>query len=348
MPEYQNLAARALSGAAEYWDTPETIPFLCSLFSELLVKSAELVFDTSSPKAPAQQSCSSKKLFQAKSHLNSCFRKWKGAGKPSDRSHPSRHAYTSARSNFQRLRRHEESLANVRNNNILIHSAHHDRSKIYSRLKRLRGESSGHTTSLLKTPVGTYHGDDVLEGFAADAEFLGRSNSTLPVYDQQFYRLCKLDNFYIFEFQEDAQLDIPPMDLSELEYILKKKMKLGKSCDIHKLTVEHIRNCGTQAKLCVLGLINRILKDIYYLTCPQIKAGLGTAVYKGKNKPIIMSNSYRRITVTPIIGAIIDYYVDPVAESIFRQVQSADQLGFASVLSYFMAAVYEVNVRDRL
>jgi hypothetical protein len=192
---------------------------------------------------------------------------------------------------------------------------------------------------LLHTPAGTYHGADVLEGFAADAEFLGRSSSTLPVYDQQFYRLCKLDNLYIFEFQEDVQLDIPPMDLSQLEYILKKKMKLGKSCNIYKVTVEHIRNCGTQAKLCVVGLINRILKDIYYLTCPQIKAGLGTAVYKGKKKPIAMSNSYRRITVTPIIGAIIDYYVDPVAESIFRQVQSPDQLGFTSGLSYLMAAV---------
>ena len=87
-------------------------------------------------------------------------------------------------------------------------------------MKKSRGESSRCVTSLLNTPVGTFQGSDVLEGFAADAEFLGRSNSTATTYDQQFYKLCKLDNFYIFELQQDVQLDIPPMCLSDLEHIL--------------------------------------------------------------------------------------------------------------------------------
>ena len=52
-----------------------------------------------------------------------------------------------------------------------------------------------------------------------------------------------------------------------------------------------------------------------------------------------MANSYRRITVTPILGAIIDYYIDPVAEHIFKQVQSPDQLGFSAGVSYLLAAV---------
>ena len=116
-------------------------------------------------------------------------------------------------------------------------------------------------------------------------------------------------------------------------------MKLGKACDIYQLTVEHLRYSGDEAKLAILKLINRIIKSIYYLTCVQIKLGLGTAVYKGKNKPIQKSSSYRRITVTPIIGAILDYYVDPITEGLFRKVQSPDQLGFTSKLNYLMAAV---------
>ena len=67
--------------------------------------------------------------------------------------------------------------------------------------------------------------------------------------------------------------------------------------------------------------------------------GLGTAFYKGKNKSLTKSNSYRRITVSPIIGALIDYYIDPVAESIFQQTQSPDQLGFTGGISYLLAAV---------
>ena len=116
-------------------------------------------------------------------------------------------------------------------------------------------------------------------------------------------------------------------------------MKLGKSCDIYQLTVEHLRYCGVHARQQILILINRIINHIYYLTCPQIKVGLGTAIHKWKKKPITKSSSYRRITVTPIIGAILDYYVDPIAEEIFLPHQSPDQLGFTAGVSYLLAAV---------
>ena len=43
--------------------------------------------------------------------------------------------------------------------------------------------------------------------------------------------------------------------------------------------------------------------------------------------------------MSPIIGAIIDYFVDPEAQSIFRKVQSPDQLSFTAGLSYLVASV---------
>ena len=129
------------------------------------------------------------------------------------------------------------------------------------------------------------------------------------------------------------------MSLSQLEHILNSKMTSGKSCDIYQLTVEHLRHCSQESKQHILDLLNKIINNIYFLSCPQIKLGLGTAVYKGKNKVISKSNSYRRITVTPIIGAILDYHIEPKAESTFRQVQSPDQLGFTAGLSYLIAAV---------
>ena len=116
-------------------------------------------------------------------------------------------------------------------------------------------------------------------------------------------------------------------------------MKLGKACDIYQMTAEHLKYCGSLAKVTILKLINRIIENIYYLTCQQVKIGLGASLHKGKNKPITKSKSYRRITVTPIIGSILDKYVDPAAEKIFREVQSPDQLGFTTDLNYLMAAV---------
>ena len=98
-------------------------------------------------------------------------------------------------------------------------------------------------------------------------------------------------------------------------------------------------DCGQHAKVQLPDLVNRIFHDIYYLLCQQVNLGLATALHKGKNKPINKSNSYRRITVTPIIGAIIDYHIDPIAESTFRRVQSPDQLGFTAGTSYLLASI---------
>ena len=45
-------------------------------------------------------------------------------------------------------------------------------------MKKSRGERNKPPTNILKTPVGTYLGEDVLEGFATDAEHLGSQLQT--------------------------------------------------------------------------------------------------------------------------------------------------------------------------
>ena len=143
----------------------------------------------------------------------------------------------------------------------------------------------------------------------------------------------------MLEFKGTDAIRIPKMKINDLENILKKEMKLGKACDIYHLTTEHLCYAGSKAKLVILSLLNNILNNLYYLTCPQVKKGLSTSVYKGKKKPVSDSNYYRRITVSPQIGGLIDRYIDPMAEHIFREVQSSDQLGFTRMVSYLMGAV---------
>ena len=129
------------------------------------------------------------------------------------------------------------------------------------------------------------------------------------------------------------------MKMSDLDNILNKEMKLNKACDIYHLTVEHLWYSGPEAKLILLRLLNDIITNMYFLSCPQIKLGLSTCAFKGKNKPCSDANSYRRITVTPQIGSLLDRYIDPIAENIFLKMQSSDQLGFTKGLSYLMASV---------
>ena len=315
IPTYQKLASSALSKAVSYWNQPETIPFLSSLVSKLLVQCATAAFTCKRSDSHRSQNQPSLKVRQAKNLLKDSFHKWKQAGKPSSPDDPSRRQYAHCRAEFQRIQRQERCMKDIRQNHQLMLSNKRNRNKIYSLMKKSRGDFSDNTPSMLITPVGKYHAKEVLEGFAADAEYLGKSSESCSDFNRGFYNLCRLDNYFIFDFPAKDQRTIAPMTMEHLDHILQRQMKPGKACDIYHLTVEHLRHCGYIAKTSILVLINRILSNIYFLSCPELKLGLGTAVYKAKNKPASKSSSYRRITVSPILGAILDYYLDPKAEA---------------------------------
>ena len=267
-------------------------------------------------------------LHHAWLKLRKFYNIWKKEGKSKESANVNFQDYKQARALFQRQFRYEKELAQIRDNNIIMNADKNNKKLFFKKIKTIRSGGRHECPPTLNTPAGTYHGTDTLEGFTADAELLGKAVGEVPGYDNKFYRLCILDNFYVFDFKGDDAVKIPEMQMADLENILKKDMKLGKACDSYKLTVEHLRFAGANARMVLLKLLNNILKNIYYLTCPQIKTGLSTLVYKAKRKPLTEASSYRRITVTPQIGSIIDRYIDPIAENIFRKVQSPDQHGF--------------------
>ena len=65
----------------------------------------------------------------------------------------------------------------------------------------------------------------MLEGFAADAEHLGRAREEHFSYDNEFYRLCRLDNTYIFNFKGFEEVKIPPISMDRFDEILFSEMK---------------------------------------------------------------------------------------------------------------------------
>ena len=88
-----------------------------------------------------------------------------------------------------------------------------DRNRVYSIMKKARGASKSSLTTKLDTPVGTFFGQDVLEGFTADAEYLGRAEGEGPDYDNHFYRMCMEENQCILEFYGEESVSIPPMTM---------------------------------------------------------------------------------------------------------------------------------------
>ena len=117
--EYQHLADRALSNAVSYWSTPESIPILSSLLSNLLVKCATLVFD-STTNCKTSVNRPPENIRKAKSALKASFKAWKNAGKPSSKADPLRASYAEARAHLQRLYRYQNNLVNIKHNNYLM------------------------------------------------------------------------------------------------------------------------------------------------------------------------------------------------------------------------------------
>ena len=104
----------------------------------------------------------------------------------------------------------------------------------------MRGYTGRQSLTLLQTPVGDFHGKDVLEGFATDAELLGKFVGENSQYDNRFYKLCVEDNQFIFYFKSENCLKIPKMSLADMNNIIDREMKSGKACDVYKLTAEHL------------------------------------------------------------------------------------------------------------
>ena len=339
IPIYQAMAAQFLTECDSYFPSSDFIPLKCQLYSDLLVKAAELSLGTKMSKAAAKKPQVPRQVHQAWQHLHKMYKIWKKADKPRNNDNPVLVKYRQARAAFQYIRRRTNNLKIIRENNILMHSYKTDRTNHLKLVKRMRGCKQKKCITTLHTSAGVYHGEDTLEGLAQEAETLGRFVGESPQYDNSFYRLCIQDNSFIFDFRPENSMKIPEMKLADLENIIDKEMKNGKSCDIYKVTAEHLKHAGHKARTAVLGLVNSIITNIKSMACPQIKAGLGTAAYKGKKKPVSQASSYRRITVTPQVGSIIDRYIDPMAENIFLQVQSSDQYGFTKNISYLLGAV---------
>ena len=94
----------------------------------------------------------------------------------------------------------------------------------------------------IDTLCGKYSKQNILEGFRANTEVLCNENQeNSKLYNQEFYSMCVKDNEIIFEITAQQKIKIPHMTMDNLKDILFKKLKLGKACDVFKLSVEHPR-----------------------------------------------------------------------------------------------------------
>ena len=198
----------------------------------------------------------------------------------------------------------------------------------------MRGNDPKPPIDYIETLVGIFTGENVLEGFRANAEKLCSKRDNTDDFCETFYKMCIEDNSIIFDFTTSQNIKIPKMTMEDLNTILFKKLKLNKAADIFQVTVEHLRNAGPDALQHILTFENRIIEDINNITCPEIKTSIGTVIHKGKGKPANHHKSYRQVRVSPYLGRILDEFMRPKTAAISRPLQDPNQYGFTEDMTY--------------
>ena len=346
---YEQETKAALQELSNNYTEVEFLPELCEMFSKVLVISAEKVYETSNPNYKAKKKklpYFSEEYKAAHRHHKKVFVDWRKAGRPTDSDHPAKAAVLISRRKIQQIARNETTHKSIELHNSLMHTHNTNISKVSAQLKKARGETYARTEiPFIETLAGYYSGNNVLEGFAANTEILCDEKQTYDKdYDAEFYKMIINDNQIIFDITSEEEIHIPEMNLAQLKFILFKKLKLNKACDIFKLTVEHLRNAGDESLIIILNLLNNIIKNIKVLSSPQLNTSVATVVHKGKGKPVFQHKSHRLVRVTPLLGRIIDEYMRPELINIVHPVQNSNQYGFTETVSYLLGALQRHEV----
>ena len=95
----------------------------------------------------------------------------------------------------------------------------------------------------------------------------------------------------------------PPVTVTEVLFAI-QRLNTGKAADEHGLTAEHLKNCADVISPSLAQLYTSIfnLKHIP----PPLKGGYTIAVHK-KGKYEYCTDSYRGITITPILGKVFEH-----------------------------------------
>ena len=125
----------------------------------------------------------------------------------------------------------------------------------------------------------------------------------MPEFDKAFIQQAENDvkNLYNF-YTNDRQETLKKVSIDEIATTV-KSLKNGKSPDERHISAEHLKYGGRKLLEYLTVLVNWIFEN---LQIPKtLKSGIACPILK-KGKPAHDPNSYRKITITNLIGKVIE------------------------------------------
>ena len=155
-------------------------------------------------------------------------------------------------------------------------------------------------------------------------------------YNSEYKSQVDLDFKLICDICSKVQESPSLVAVSEVEQII-KTLKNNKASDGCGISAEHLKYGGLE----VVEFITCALNEIFRLgKVPQMfKLGYITPIYKKHGKHIHDPNSYRRITITSLIGKILEKFILQTAFAKIESGQTPLQKGFTKGTSATTAAL---------
>ena len=143
--------------------------------------------------------------------------------------------------------------------------------------------------------------DAILEAWKdhfATLSSLGAGHSSAVPYSEDDVAKLMLTSFE----NEDSLLDIP--FLSDEVNVALGKLKTGKAAGHDEVQAEHLKFGGPILRDWIVQICNAIIELEHIPDC--LKTGIIVPIYKGGGKDPLDTNSYRGITLTPILGKVLE------------------------------------------
>ena len=158
------------------------------------------------------------------------------------------------------------------------------------------------------------------------------------LFDEEYEKHLEFMHLLLAWSRDDKMLQ--PMTIQEVkEYIC--ELKSGKSPDIYGVTAEHIKAAGPAMVDVLLKICNKAIETGALPL--QFKTGILTPILKkGKNHK--EPNSYRRITISSLVGKVLEKHMLKITSKRLSTSQSHMQFGFTERCSPTLAAVLLTEV----
>jgi hypothetical protein len=262
------------------------------------------------------------------------FAVWKANGRPTDPQNVSNIQRNQAKKLLRRAQRWNAASERAQTHTKIMRASEYDQLTFHRLKNNQRNHKSPAGSVSIQFPEkvtnGTSSHADAWANYFADLA----THTANPLFDADYKDSVDLNRRLIRANIHASSNIAAPVEAQDTEQHV-NHLKNGKACDAGGVSAEHIKYASPIITDIIALLSNRVLM------CGSLpesfKCGLITPVHK-KDKPRTLPDGYRRITVTSLVGKIVEKELTSRINNILHPSHSKYQYGFTEGASSNNAA----------